>query len=130
MDFYLDTCIWLDLIEERGTNGIKAKQFIKFVVQNNHVIFYSDLTMLELRKRGYNLISILKIVKNIIIRHVHIYPEHVKYARILSKKRNIPNKDALHATIAKDNHSYMVSRDKHFQIIWGLIQTYLPEDFL
>jgi hypothetical protein len=55
MRYYVDTCIWLDLLEDR-TDGLRplgefAFQFIKKAMRHGDTIIYSSLVLGELMKR-------------------------------------------------------------------------------
>jgi len=132
-DFYLDTSIWIDFYEKRSENGEVALKLILKIIEEDLKIAYSDLNIKEFKNVGYTkseIDSILKIAKPNNIVHIHIYPENLQEARKLARQRNVPNKDALHAILARDNDLQLVSRDHHFEKLKDITEVKLPEDFI
>ena len=132
-DFYLDTSIWLDFYEKRGKNGELALKLILKIINQNLKVAYSDLHIKEFKNLGYSqneINSILSIVKPNNIKHVHIDKGQLEEARKLARQRNVPNKDALHAILARDNNLQLISRDKHFEKLKDITRFKLPEDFI
>lgn len=120
--YYLDTCIWRDFFEERFSKAGKpfgkyaAKLFMKIITAKDR-IFYSDSLVWELKK-DYgdedieNMLSFLFAV-NILVK-IEITKDEYEDARILSKQRNLPFIDCLHALQARNHNAIMVSQDEHF----------------
>lgn len=132
-DFYLDTSIWLDFHEKRGENGELALKLILKIINEDFKVAYSDLHIKEFKNLGYTqdqITSILKIAKPNNIERIHIHKEQLKEARKLAKQRNVPNKDMLHAILARDNDLQLVSRDHHFEKLRDVADAKLPEDFI
>ena len=132
-DFYFDTSIWLDFHEKRGENGESVFKLIIRIIDNNLKIAYSDLNVKEFKNPGYTkneIDAILRIAKPKNIKHVHIYKEQLEEAGKLARQRNVPNKDALHAILARDNNLQLISRDKHFDKLKDITRAKLPEDFI
>ena len=105
-DFYLDTSIWLDFHEKREINGELALKLILKIINEDLKIAYSDLHIKEFKNLEYTqneINSILIIVKPNNIKHVHIYREQKEEAKKIARKRNVPEGDALHAIICRDN---------------------------
>lgn len=59
---------------------------------------------------------------------VSISEEQAKEAAVICKKRNVPFGDALHAILARDNKSIMVTRDKHYKKLKDIADIQKPED--
>ena len=132
-DFYLDTSIWIDFHEKRGENGEHALNLIIKIINEDCKIAYSDLNIKELKHLGYTqdeVNSILSIAKPNNIKHIHIYREQIEEARNLSRQRDVPNKDVLHAILCRDNNLQLISRDLHFDKLKDITETKKPEDFI
>lgn len=132
-DFYLDTSIWLDFHEKREINGELALKLILKMINEDLKIAYSDLHIKEFKNLGYTqneINSILSIVKPNNIKHVHIYREQKEEAKKIARKRNVPEGDALHAIICRDNNLQLISRDLDFERLKDITRSKLPEDFI
>jgi predicted nucleic acid-binding protein len=132
-DFYFDTSIWIDFHEKRNKNGKLALEFILKIIEEDSKIAYSDLNIKELKHLAYNQVeisSMLSIVKPHNIKHVHIYQEQLVEARKLSRQRQVPNKDALHAILCRDNYLQLITRDTHFEKLRDITTAKKPEDFI
>lgn len=131
--FYPDTSIWLDYYEKRGANGIAAANFLAKLIQENHLIGFSDLTTMELKNLGYSKVEISRILKVATAKNskrLHITKEQIDEARKISETRNIPRKDALHAILCRDNDFQLIGRDKHFQQLKDIAETKAPEEVI
>ena len=116
MRYYLDTCIWVDLYENRNNNGRLAFQLLSKLMRENKTVVYSDLTLMELKILGYSKNEIQQILSPVnLIKKVHINKIQLKEAKKIAKTRSIPRKDALHAILARDNQCKLVTTDFHFQ---------------
>src|SRR3989344_5243423 len=132
-NFYFDTSIWIDFYEKRGENGEIALKLILKIIEEDLKIAYSDLSIREFKNVGYTkseIDSILKIAKPNNIIHIHIYTENLEEARKLARQRSVPNKDALHAILARDNDLQLISRDHHFEKLMDISDVKLPEDII
>ena len=134
--YYLDTSIWLDFFENRNEpnlpKGEWAHKLLNKITQNNDRIIYSDNTIYELSIIGYptyELDSILQPLKPILI-FVESTEKEISKAKDISLKRNIPKRDALHALIARDNKSILVTLDRHFQKLSDIIKIKGPQDLI
>lgn len=135
--FYLDTSIWRDYYEDRSDGykplGKFALQLLFKIIKDLNPINYSDFVVEELRIKYSNeeIIAILSIFYHLnLLVKVPISKEQAKEASVICKKRNIPFGDALHAILARDNKSIMVTRDKHFQKLKDIAEIKNPEDLL
>jgi len=106
MRYYFDTCIWIDYLNERD------KRVVDFVFKIifEHDILMSDVVFRELHKFMFNLF--LPNIKNIIL--IKASDDEKRSALEISRQRNLPFADALHAMLARDNDAILVTRDKHF----------------
>ena len=132
-NFYFDTSIWIDFYEKRGENGELAWKLILKIIEEDLKIAYSDLNIKEFKNLGYTkseIDAILRVAKPNNIIHIHIYPENLEEARKLARRRNVPNKDALHAILARDNGLQLISRDHHFEKLKDVTNVKLPEEFI
>ena len=132
-NFYFDTSIWIDFYEKRGENGELAWKLILKIIEEDIKVAYSDLNIKEFKNLGYTkseIDAILRVAKPNNIIHIHTYPENLEEARKLARRRNVPNKDALHAILARDNGLQLISRDHHFEKLKDITDVKLPEEFI
>ena len=131
--FYLDTSIWIDLMEKRGNNSASAFRLIAKSIRKEYSFGYSELNIRELKHLGYtqnqiqNLFSIMKpphLIK------LHIFNAQIKEACRIAKKRNLPKRDVLQAILCRDNGYQLISRDHHFENLKDITSAKLPEDFM
>ena len=134
MKFYLDTCIWRDFFEDRFDGlrplGEFAFRFLKNCERNNCIVLYSGLVVQEL-KSDYSQERIAEVFSPFrhLLAKVQISNEQISKARkILSSIEGLHLKDALHAVLARDNGAVMVTRDRHFEALTGLVEVAAPED--
>ena len=130
--FYLDTSIWLDIIEKRGYHGEIAKQLMEKIILGGHEIVYSDVILKELKDLGYaqdDLYTIISIIKRKTQR-VHKNDDQIAEAKKRAKQRNIPYGDVLHAVIARDNEAQLISRDQDFLKLKDIAKVQRPEDII
>lgn len=134
MRFYIDTSIWIDFIEDRKgfygePLGSFAYSFFSKLKENKSVIIISDFLLFELSHRilGKEIEVIMAFFKKQ-IKKVIVLKEQDAEAQKLSKEKNIPFGDALHAVVARDNDAVIISRDKHFIQLRDIVETYKPEE--
>jgi predicted nucleic acid-binding protein len=106
MKYYLDTCIWIDFLNERDEYVVD----IVFRLITSHQIIVSKVVLEEL-ERFIPDTQILNL-KNVVL--VEIVATQKIFAYNLSKKYDIPLADAVHAVVARDNDAILITRDKHF----------------
>ncbi len=132
--YYWDANIWLDIYEKRGYANEMATKLFKKIIITNGIIFYSDLIVDELKKVGYSqyeILQIFNIAKPDHLKRAHIYKKQIDEARRVAKKNDVPEADALHAILARDNQFTLVSRDqKDFPKLRFIWPASLPEDLL
>lgn len=108
-------------------------KLLQKIIEDDLKIAYSDLNVKEFKKLGYNqdsINTILSIAKPNNIKHVHIYAEQLEEARKISRQRNVPRKDALHAIIARDNNLQLIATDPHYEQLKDITKSKKPEDFI
>jgi predicted nucleic acid-binding protein len=106
MKYYFDTCIWMDFLYERSK--VVVERVFRLLL--NHEIIVSELIMAELERHK----STLNLVELKNVKWVHSSEEQRKIAIDISKKKDVPFGDVLHAIIAKENNAVILTRDKHF----------------
>ena len=132
-EFYLDTSIWLDFYEERGENGTIALKFIKKLINENKIIYYSEINVRELKDLGYSqeeIYEIFRVAKPNNLKKVHVYDKQLIEAHKLSRVRKMPMRDVVQAILCRDNFFQLISRDRHFQELRDITIAKLPEDFV
>jgi len=135
MRYYLDTSIWLDLLENRNEpnfpKGKWAKQLLDKIVKEGSMILLSDNNYTELSVLGYDALQIQDIFRKYqMIEYVLSTHKQIGKAKDLSKKRNIPKRDALHALLARDNNAILVTFDKHFDKLTDIIKPKRTNDLV
>lgn len=98
--YYIDTHVWLDHYEQRGTNGQQAARLFWRIIVENAIVLYSDLHIKELKHLGHSFDEIQHIFQaspSGNIRHVHLNREQGAEARRIARKRGVPLGDAIHA---------------------------------
>ena len=109
-----------------------AHKLLSKIIENNDKVIYSDNNIYELNMLGYPTYEfdhILQPLRPILI-FVESTEKQISKAKDLSLKRNIPKRDALHALIARDNKSILVTLDRHFQKIRDIIKPKRPQDLI
>ncbi len=136
LKYYLDTCIWVDLYEERtgyfGEHlGDSAWKLISIIKQTNSILIITDILFIEL-STYYSLAEINGMIKQFenFIEKIKSTQKQKKEAENISYERNLPKKDALHALISRDNKLIFVTRDKHFQKLKDITKSLKPEDLI
>jgi predicted nucleic acid-binding protein len=133
--YYIDTAIWRDLHENRQDKfrplGEWAFQFIKKIIEKKDVVLYSELVVDELSK-DYNEQEIKQIFEIVastnLLNYVYINNNQIAEAKKLAKI--IPFADALHAILARDNNAILITRDRHFESLYGFVEIHKPEELL
>ena len=113
--YYWDANVWLDIYEKRGYANEVATKLLRNIIIEDGIIFYSDLVIDELKKVGYSqyeILQIFSIAKPDHLKKVHIYKKQIDEARRVAKKHDVPEADALHAILARDNQFTLVSRNQ------------------
>ena len=128
--FYLDTCIWIDLIENRvGTKGEpfgkEATKLLAWIRQHKHRIIISDEVYRELSVYFPDVTKPL-LSFALICDLILVNPAQQSEARMVAQLRNVPLSDAVHALIARDYGCTLVSRDRHFRRLTDITSYCFP----
>jgi len=96
------------------------------------LIIYSDLVEEELLKYfdDIHIKEIISIIPKQLLIKIETKAKQLEEAIKISKKLRIPVKDALHAILARDNDTILVTRDKHFYELAKQVTIKKPEDLL
>lgn len=134
--YYLDACIWRDYFENRSDRfrplGEWAFYLIKNIIKNNDMFVISDRLMIELAEEfsPEQIIKIFEIVPEQLIIKIRTKKGQFKEAYRIKRKLNIPFGDILHAILARDTKSVLVSRDKHFYELADEVLVRKPEELI
>ncbi|MFH1073128.1 MAG: type II toxin-antitoxin system VapC family toxin [Nanoarchaeota archaeon] len=129
--YYLDTAIWIDYYQMRGSRGKAALKFMKSAIRKDDMIAYSDQVIKELRQLGYSpeiINNMFSIAKPDHLIRIHAYPEEIEEAIRISRKRGLPKGDVIHAILARDNYLQFVTRDQHFAQLKDISDAKRPEN--
>ena len=135
--YYIDACIWRDFHENREDKfrplGEWAFNLFRLIRETKSKVLYSDLIKDELSK-DYNQEQIVEIFRIIseegLLEKIELKKEQFQEAAKLKRERNLPFGDCLHAIIARDNQAIMITRDKHFEELQDVVESYKPEDLV
>lgn len=134
--YYFDTSIWLDFFEARNEpnfpKGKFAKELIEKIIREGDKIIVSDNNLLELNVLGYSefdLNILLDFIRDYLV-FVESDEKQIGKAKDLSLKRNVPQRDALHAILARDNNSILITFDNHFKLLDDITKPNTPKDFI
>jgi hypothetical protein len=130
MDYYVDTCIWIDFFNNRF-DGLKplgdfAFQFFKKCCKNNDKILFSKMVVFELKTNGLDFFEISKDF-SVVLREIFPTDSDLSEIKNLSTIKQIPFGDAFHYILSKSNNSILVSRDNHLLMF---PETKLPEEII
>jgi len=134
--FYIDTSIWIDLIEDRkGHNdeplGTYALKLFAMIKSKKHRMVVSDLLIRELES-NYSIEEIngmmLPFMKK--METVFIAKDQRNKAKKIAQERNIPPGDVLHAIVAAENNYILITRDKHFRKLEDITKHFKPEEII
>jgi len=134
--YYFDTSIWLDFLEKRDEpnmpKGEWATKLVEKIIRDRDKIIFSDVNMMELRGAGYSdfdMEDILDKFGEAIIK-VEASEKEIGKSKDLASKKGIPRGDALHALIARDNNSILVTLDHDFKELTDIIKPYRTNDLV
>ena len=132
--FYVDTCIWRDLFEERKGGlvplGEFAFLFFKNCVKYKCIIVISSFVLFELKKAfsqndiNSSLEPFLDVIEFVDISYNKIERLFLKQGNIIG----VHNEDITHALIAKEFNCVLITRDKHFDSLVGIVSVLAPEE--
>lgn len=131
--YYFDTSIWLDHYLKRGRHGEVALKLILKIIAEDFVIVFSNFVEKELKDVGLSqpeINTLLSMVKPSHIKRTEVTKIQLEEAYRLAKQRSVPFGDAVHAIVARDTESQLVSRDWDFNKLKDITRAKLPEDLL
>lgn len=134
--FYLDTCIWIDILEDRvgfggePLGGYGARLLLR-IIRSGGLLIISDLLLRELAGRvGSSAISsYLAPFKRVTVMVRTTESQELEAKRVASDRR-VPRPDALHAILARDHRCVLVTRDRHFEKLCDVVLCVAPERLL
>ena len=133
--YYLDTSIWMDYYEDRKDHSKDIGEFAfkllcKLLASKSKVIV-STLLLREL-EGSYTLDKVRGLMKPFekLLEKISIEEIQIKEAKSISRERSLPFGDVLHAILARDNKSILISRDKHFQKLKDICEVLKPEEII
>ncbi len=124
-DYYLDTCIWLNLFKkETGPEKNKpywksARNFIEKVEENNEKIIVSSIALKEIYFVARNKFKPIKdfLKESECVKIIKTYPEDYDLARKWEKEDNsLSFYDYIHIAIAKRLNLNLITRDEELII--------------
>lgn len=134
MNYYVDSCIWIDYFENR-TDGLKplgefAFQFFKMCKLTKSKIYFSNLVYAELvgylSKEKINIL--LNDFSKILIFFEYSNTQIASAKKLSNQLDSIHFSDSLHAVIAKNNGCVLVTRDNHFNELYFFVKIVKPEE--
>jgi predicted nucleic acid-binding protein len=131
--YYFDTSLWIDMVEKRGDHGEIAIQLMQKIILEESKVIVSTTVLRELGEFGYTAQDIKKILDAVPGENrLKVQVSRVQFdeAKRLSRARNMSMGDAMHAIMARDTESILVTRDFHFQKVKDVARSFLPEQLL
>ncbi|MGV8141214.1 MAG: PIN domain-containing protein [Candidatus Woesearchaeota archaeon] len=111
MRYYADSCIWIDFLKDRYEIDL-----FEDCLKKKEELLISDVLMDELSR--YILLDNMKVILHLfdsrhLLFRVISTPRQRTEAQEISKERDVPSADVLHAIIARDYNATLVTRDRH-----------------
>jgi predicted nucleic acid-binding protein len=132
--FYLDTCIWRDLLEDRKSGysflGENAFQFLKNCREFGCRVLCSDLVLDELGAyfTEEEVSSMLEPFLDLIEFVDYTKEETIQVRLVVNKISGVHFADVLHALVSRDNNAVIITRDKHFDLLSDIVTVLKPEE--
>ncbi|MBI4440288.1 type II toxin-antitoxin system VapC family toxin [Candidatus Woesearchaeota archaeon] len=134
--YYIDTSIWVDLYDDRKGYlgeplGDFALSLFSLLKGKGFRLVITDCLIKEL-EQVYSIAQINGMIKPFegVTEKIMATEEQKKEAMVVSKTRNVPAGDALHAIIARDSNLILVTRDRHFRKLRDISPNYKPEELI
>ncbi|MBU1204148.1 MAG: PIN domain-containing protein [Nanoarchaeota archaeon] len=131
--YYLDISIWIDIYEDRkGYNnkplGEYALKLLCFIRSKNKILVISELLIKELEK-FYSIEEINGMLTPFqdILQKIKVTKKQLEQANEISRQRNLPPGDVLHAILSRENNLILVTRDKHFNQLQDITKHHNPQ---
>ena len=132
--FYLDTCIWRDLLEDRKSGysflGESAFQFLKNCREFDCRVLCSNLVLDELgayfteKEISFLLEPFLDLMEFV----EYTKEETIEVRLVVNKILGVHFADVLHALVSRDNNAVLITRDKHFELLNEIVISLKPEE--
>ncbi len=109
--------------------GDYAWRLIAHIMTTHSLLLLTETIIKEL-ERTYpieQVNGIFIVLKKLLRTHI-ITQEQRDEATAIAHERNVPVGDAIHAVVARDTRSTLVTRDKHFRKLNDIAQSYTPEE--
>jgi predicted nucleic acid-binding protein len=131
--FYVDTCVWMDFIDNRRGYQSEILSLHAYTVferiLKGAVLVISDVLLDELAKHyGEKEVEGLLLPFQRCTELFFSNNEQHAEAIELAFARNLPRADALHVVVARDAGAILVTRDTHFKRITDVCSCRKPED--
>lgn len=132
--YYLDTCIWIDFLENRiGYNGEPfgnyAFRLLCFIQSTNGKLIISNLLIKELSKKySLEMINSMFLPFDSSIEKYDLTKERGIEAKQIAKERKLPEEDVKHAILTREFNLILVTRDKHFKDLLDICEFFKPEE--
>ena len=130
--YLIDTSIWIDLYENRkGFHGELlgdyALKLLSRILSDKDIIIITDFLIdeLEMKLSLPEIRGMLKPFETLIEKRLANALQDTE-AQKIAMLRNIPEGDALHAVMARDSNSILISRDRHFRQLEDIAPHYKP----
>jgi len=79
---------------------------------------------------GEKIVDILSIVPSEMLVKVGISKKQTEESVKMANMLKIPRKDILHAILARDSYAIMITRDRHFEGLQGMVNVKKPEELI
>lgn len=136
--YYLDTCIWVDLLQDRTgfgrvNLGLLASKLIIHIVKTNSTIICSRIVESELLRlfSKKEILIMFKYTSQLVpLISSNLTYKDRQYAQALAKKLYVPKADAYHAILASKSDSIFVSQDRHFTRLKRIVKWVRPQEII
>ena len=132
--FYVDSCVWIDLVEDRNDYlrplGEFAFHFFRGCVEHECKIICSEFVLSEItRILGKEKVGfIFEEYKEALVFVEPTKEQIIEAIRLSRKTLNAHYADIIHALLARDSGSILITRDKHFDELGEIVIVLKPEE--
>ncbi|MDD9953463.1 MAG: PIN domain-containing protein [Candidatus Woesearchaeota archaeon] len=132
MKYYLDTCVWMDYLEEREGGdkrfGSDAEKLLAQICSRDDIIIISRIVIAELQKYHKKEIQEIMEFFESTLKYVDIEEHQLEFATHFASRRNVQVADACHALLARKNDAILVTQDKHFEKLKDIVEVKKPRE--
>jgi putative PIN family toxin of toxin-antitoxin system len=125
--YYIDTCVWLDLIEKREPFIESTNKFIQKIISKSDLILYSDYVIEELGDK-MSLEKFSDFLKKTNNSKIKLEKENISSIIKLMREFNLSFGDTVHLFLVLKSNSILVTRDTDFMKVSHLIKILNPRD--